>query len=101
MGNPNSIQVAVIKRQRREHYAHVFFWDRVIFYLYILTTNSNRAKEKSMMKLLFIFHWQIISDKKTSAQKIPNQLFPNLFFSNITAFKSVFCSLFLNRFLFP
>lgn len=70
---------AICKRQRREHYAHgFFFWDTVIFYLYILATNSKKAKEKSVMKLLFVFNWQIISDKKTSAQKIPNQLFSNL-----------------------
>jgi len=39
-----------------------------------------------MMKALLKFSWQIISDKETSAQKIPNQLFSNLLFSYITAF---------------
>lgn len=50
------LKFAVCKRQS-EHYAHGFFWDKVIFYLYILTTNSNKPKEKSTIKLLFTFNW--------------------------------------------
>lgn len=79
MGSSNSIQVCNLQEATKGTLCSwVFFWDTVIFYLYILATNSKKAKEKSVMKLLFVFNWQIISDKKTSAQKIPNQLFSNL-----------------------
>lgn len=76
MGNSNS-KFASLQELTKGTLCSCFCWDRVIFYLYILTTNSNKVKEKFMTKLLFIFNWQIISDKKTSAQKIPNQLFSN------------------------